>query len=247
MNAAKDIEDALAQCGVTDATLTRAEKEALDRDGFVVFLGVIAADWLEELRTAFEAAIGPGPSTNAKQSGTRHGVDLASHDAAFDGIYTHPKVLAAVYHVLRRPFRAFQLSGRDPLPGYGLQGLHSDWYARAASEPSVVTSIWLLDDFASGNGATRLVPGSHLWTRPMPKSMSAPASRHPDQKIVVAPAGSVLVFNGHLWHSGTRNDTQRSRRVLQCLFVARDQSRSVHGEIAAPDRLTPVARFILGL
>src|SRR5262245_15931440 len=151
------IEDVLKECGATEATLAPAEKESLDRRGYVVLTGVIAVDWLARLRTAFENAIGHGQTTGAgKQSGTRHANDLIQKDSAFDGILTHPKILGAVFHVLRRSFKVLVLGGRDPLPGYGQQGLHTDWYPRAApSEPfSVATTLWLLDDLIEDNGAT---------------------------------------------------------------------------------------------
>jgi ectoine hydroxylase-related dioxygenase (phytanoyl-CoA dioxygenase family) len=242
-----EIEDVLEQCGVTEMTLAPEEKDALDRQGYFVAPGAISADWLARLRVAFEMAVGQ-PTTNGKQSGTRHVNDLAWKDAAFDGVYTHPKVLAAVYHALRRPFKLFQLGGRDPLPGYGQQGLHTDWYLRTPSEPFyVVTAIWLLDDFTEKNGATRLIPGSHLMAVPLPKSIQQPESRHPDQRLVIANAGSVLVFNGHLWHSGTRNETNRQRRVLQCQFVARELVRPADARPDIPERLAPAARYILGV
>ena len=244
------IEDALRQCGVTEKTLTPAEKESLDRQGNIVLTNVIDGGWLARLRTAFESAIGQGrPATTGKQSGTRHVENLAWKDEAFDNIYTHPRVLAAVHHVLGRSFKVFLLSGRDPLPGYGQQGLHNDWLPRMTnSEPySIVTSIWLLDDFTQNNGATRLIPGSHLLFRPLPKPMQAPESRHPDQKVIIAKAGSVLVFNGHLWHSGTRNESNHPRRVVTCQFVVREMARLTEAQDDIPDRLTPAARYILGV
>jgi len=54
---ANEIEDELEQCGVTKTSLEPAEKEALDRDGYVVLAGVIDADWLERLRCAFEKSV----------------------------------------------------------------------------------------------------------------------------------------------------------------------------------------------
>ena len=117
---ATGIEGALAQSGVTETTLALAEKDALDRDGYVVLAGVIDADWLGQLRSAFEKACGKdGKSAGIKDSGTRHIDDLVNRDPAFDGIYTQPRVLAAVYHVLRCAFRIGQVTGREPLPGYG--------------------------------------------------------------------------------------------------------------------------------
>ena len=243
------IEDVLNERGVTDATLARAEKESLDRDGYVVLPDIIDAGWLTRLRTAFEKAVAQERTTaNDKQSGTRHANDLIQKDEAFDGVLTHPKILAACYHTLRRSFKVLVLGGRDPLPGYGQQGLHTDWLPRAApSEPfSVVTAIWLLDDFIKNNGATRLIPGSHLTLNPLPKPMRQPESQHPDQRLVIAKAGSALVFNGHLWHSGTRNESNFSRRVLQCQFVARDMVRPAETRPDFPERLTPSARYILG-
>jgi ectoine hydroxylase-related dioxygenase (phytanoyl-CoA dioxygenase family) len=242
-----DIEDALRQCGVTEKTLAPREKDDLDRYGYLVLRDVMDPDLLARLRSAFETAAGQGRKADDRKSGTRHIADLAWKDAAFDRVYTDPRVLAAVYHVLHRPFKVLHLTGRDPQPGYGQQGLHTDWLARSPSEPFiVVTSLWLLDDFTQSNGATRLIPESHNLTRPLPKPMQQPEGRHPDQKIIVAGAGSALVFNGHLWHSGTRNESGGPRRVLQCQFVARGYSPPGDARADFPDRLTPAARYLLG-
>ena len=244
-----DFDVVLNQCGVTDTTLAPVERRALDRNGYVVLTNLIDGDWLAGVRAAFENACGKDEKTPVvKESGTRHIDDLVNRDDAFDGVFMHPRVLAAVYHILRIPFRVAQLTGREPLPGYGAQGLHADWTTRAKGEPfCIVTTIWLLDDFTSDNGATRVVPGTHHLLTPPPKSLADPASRHPDQKIINAEAGSVLVFNGHLWHSGTRNETDSSRRVLQCSFVGRDELRFSRVTCASPDRLSSAARYFLGM
>ena len=241
------IDDVLAQCGATETTLSPHEREALDREGYVVMAGVIDPKWIERLRTAFESGCEKdGGNAVVKESGTRHVNDLVNCDSVFEGLLTHPRVLAAVHHVLRDAFRLGQIGGRDPLPGYGQQGLHADWTARSKGEPfRIVTTIWLLDDFTAENGATRLVPGTHHMLGQPPKSFADPASRHPDQKIIVARAGSVLVFNGHLWHSGTANKSSRSRRVVQCSFVGRDEFRFTRAKIDNPERFSKVARYIL--
>jgi len=193
--------------------LSEEEKQSLDVDGFVVLPNVMDPETLARLRDAFERVVG------TEETGTRH-AKLTS-DSEFEIVVTKPRVQAAIAHVLGRPYRVFALSARDPLPGFGQQGLHTDWLQRTLNDPYViVTTLWLLDDFTDSNGATRVLPGTHRMLEPLPKAMRQPESRHPDQKIVVAPAGSVLVFNGHLWHSGTRNESKLLRRVLQCQFVA---------------------------
>ncbi|MGH9799653.1 MAG: phytanoyl-CoA dioxygenase family protein [Blastocatellia bacterium] len=249
------IEDVLKQCGVTETTLSVAEKNTLDQQGYIVLSGLIDADWLARLRNAFEIA-DEKPSAeqspvNDKQTGTRHPADLIRKDAAFDGVYTHPKLLAAVHHILRRAFRLSALVGRDPLPGYGRQGLHTDWVFRPPYEPNyAATVLWMLDDFTATNGATRLVPGSHLWERPLPKAMQQPNANHPEEQIVTAKAGSVLVLNGHLYHSETRNDSKLPRRALQLAYIAREAARypqAPEGLSAKdlPERLTAAARYLL--
>ena len=119
---------------------------------------VIDAGWMARIRTAFERAA-------AERSGTRHAGDLIQKDEAFDGVLTHPKILAAVYHVLRRSFKVLALGGRDPCPDTGSKGYHRlVSQDGAVREPfSVATALWLLDDFIENNGATRLIPGSHVW------------------------------------------------------------------------------------
>ena len=241
--------DILAESGVTETTLSQQEKDALDRDGYFIAAGLVDAAWLTSLRAEFESAVdnnGHGPVL--KDGGTRHINDLVNRGEIFVGVYTHPKILAAVHHVLRCSFRLGQIGGRDPLPGYGQQGLHADWPARSKGEPfRIVTAIWLLDDFTADNGATRLVPGTHLLLTPPSKSLAAPSNRHPDQKVIVGKAGSVLVFNGHLWHSGTANRSKANRRVLQCLYVGRDEFRFSRITVEDPERLPPTVRYILGV
>jgi ectoine hydroxylase-related dioxygenase (phytanoyl-CoA dioxygenase family) len=206
--------------------------------------------WLDQLRAAFEDAVaGQRQFTGGKESGTRHPSDLINRSQAFHGIFTQPKVLAAIHYILRRSFRLSQFSGRDPLPGYGQQGLHADWMHRASNEPAyVVTAIWMLDDFRKDNGATRVVPGTHRLPGQVPKAMADPSAHHPDELIVAGQAGSVLLFNGHLWHSGTRNDSRGSRRALQSVFWAREAfppyAAPLHDR---PEELPLPVRYILGL
>ncbi|MBI1766091.1 MAG: phytanoyl-CoA dioxygenase family protein [Acidobacteria bacterium] len=234
---------------MTIASLQDAEKRALDERGYLLLPGIIDATWLGQMRAAFEAiAAFERQGVSGKETGTRHPGDLLNRDRAFLDVCSQPKVLAAAHQVLRRSFRLTQCAGRDPLPGFGQQGLHTDWMPRAPHEPFyVVTAIWLLDDFTASNGATRVVPGTHLLKGGEPKNLADPAAHHPAELRVTAAAGAVLVFNGHLWHSGTRNDSTRSRRAVQCVFHARETvppfTQPLHNQ---PTELPPAVRYLLG-
>ncbi len=241
-----DFETVLRALGVTESTLTPAQRKSLDEEGYFVAPGLIPPDELQQFRATFEDQ-SRKQSSNLQNaaSGTRHLNGLAG-GRLFQRIYTHPKLLAAVWQVLKRPFRLGELQGRDPLPGYGQQGLHADWRPRQPGEPfRVVNSLWLLDEFTAENGATRVVPGTHLLPHAPGKHAGDPSSRHPEEVIITAAAGAALIFNGHLWHSGRQNRSQGPRRVLQCSWIDRFQP-SFSEPIENLDHLSPEARIILG-
>jgi ectoine hydroxylase-related dioxygenase (phytanoyl-CoA dioxygenase family) len=69
-----------------------------------------------------------------------------------------------------------------------------------------VSAIWALDDFTESNGATEVIPGSHLWADELqPEEDDARAVP------IVMPAGSVVVFAGSLYHRGGANRSQSTR------------------------------------
>jgi hypothetical protein len=233
-------EDALAQFGVTEATLSPIEKDALDRLGYLVLPDVIACDWLTRLRAEVDSALARG-----QRQGRYVHVRLRA-DLVFDDVYTHPRVLAAVYQILRRPFKTFGVTTRSPAPGHGLQGLHRD-FPRAPSEPfHFVSTLWLLDDFTPNNGATRLIPGSHRMAEALPELMQQPDSCHPEQKLILAQAGSVLVLNGHVRHGGTRNASDRPRRALVSQFRAREIVLPDDPDLDIPERFPAAVRYLCG-
>ena len=233
-------ERAAARAEVRDE-LSAAEARALDEHGFAVLDGIVDGAWLERLRADFEAACSKVEgASERRETGTRHPADLARRGEAFERVLRDERVLAAVRHVLKRPFRVLFCAGRDPLPGFGQQGLHTDWPMRGPGEPfAVVTALWPLDDFTAENGAPRVVPGSHLLPRPLAKSLQSPQAHHPREQLVLARAGSVLVFNGHLAHSGTLNRSRGPRRALHVQWVALDRTPPHAPSEALGEELTP--------
>ena len=70
-----------------------------------------------------------------------------------------------------------------------------------------VSTIWALDDFTEENGATEIIPGSHLWGEDEQPCANKAVT-------VTMPAGSVLVFAGNLFHRGGANRSQAARLAL---------------------------------
>ena len=103
-------------------------------------------------------------------------------------------------------------------PGETEQGFHIDDMAGGFSHlmprPMLgVSTIWALDDFTKDNGATDVVPGSHLWE----------AGRTPEPSEIetaTMPAGSVLIFAGNFIHRGGANRSGGTRLGVTIQYCA---------------------------
>ena len=244
---------ALGDLGVSAGAIDDATRKRLDRDGYVALPGILSPPRV----LAFRARIGELLALEGEraglevhqEAGTDRLADLVNKDAAFDVCFTHRRLLACVAHVLG-DFKLSSLNFRAALPGSGLQALHAE--GGPVADPAkfqVCNSIWLLDDFTADNGATRVVPGSHLSGKSPGDVMADTHAAHPSEVLLLAPAGTVVVFNSHLWHGGTLNRSSLSRRAMHSYFTRRgngqqlDQRKYVRPETLG--RLTPAARFIL--
>jgi ectoine hydroxylase-related dioxygenase (phytanoyl-CoA dioxygenase family) len=246
---------ALRELGVSAGLLTAAERARLDEDGFVPLPGILSAEQLQVIRqrlAELSAAEGARAGLEVHQEeGTDRLADLVNKDPVFEVCFTCPRVLAAIAHVLG-DFTLSSLNSRAALPGAGQQRLHADW-----GEPvtpggyQVCNSIWLIDDFTAANGPTRVVPGSHRSAQLPRQVMTDPAGPYPGEVKLLGSAGTVVIFNAHLWHGGTRNTTHQPRRALHSYFCRRgrkqqlDQRAYVRPETLA--RLSPAAQHILGV
>ncbi len=227
-----DITQALHDLGTTSDVITDQNRRDLDENGYTVLPNIIDAEWLEALRQRFEELCEREGLTAGievhQEKGTRRLSDLVNKGEVFDRIYRHPQVLACIHHVIGRDFKLSSLNARDALPGEGLQALHADWGADYDGQFHVCNSIWLLDDFSLENGCTRLVPGTHKGQHPR-NVLDDASAPHPDEQYLVAPAGTVAVFNSHTWHGGTLNKSENlSRRALHCYYTAREHKQQLN-------------------
>ena len=228
------IEAACRDLGIEDANnplLSAAERKALDEDGFVNLGPLLTPTQLDAMRQRLGDAVEREGGVAGHEVSQTRGIARVSgtvikalnRDGLLDPFSFHPKLLAAVRHVLGPRFRYSSTNFHCPLPGYGHQAIHADW-GWGVREPEVVNAIWLLDDFTEENGPTRVVPGSHRWGQhPMgstvsgaPRNLVAPV---PGEVHLSGPAGSCVAYNAHLWHSGTQNFSPDLRRAQHAFFT----------------------------
>ena len=175
---------------------------------------------------------------------------LANKGQVFLDLAVHDSLNAIVGHVLGERFLLSSISGHIAHPGGGRVLHTDQWwmpppispqeqpqlrpgsYSRernrgalgsrkagaqfmSISQPVVCNSMWMLEDFTAENGATNFVPGSHLFGR-------EPDEKDEDANWVpaMAPAGSLVVFEGRTWHTTGINRTETMRVGVNTNFCA---------------------------
>lgn len=224
----------------TRLMLTTEEIEFLDKNGYLNLGQILAHQEVEAVNQRISELLNQeGENAGSeladskyirhpKEEGADRLADLVNKGEIFDIFYTHPKVLAAIEAVLGQNYKLSSLNYRAAKPGKGLQKLHVDYKNAVVNGGyKVCNSIWLLDDFTNFNGATRIVPGTHKQNKLPDELMENPFDAHPEELIINAPAGSVVVFNSHVWHGGTTNSTDRDRRSIHSYFCTADQPQQV--------------------
>lgn len=168
----------------------------------------------EQLLAAVGSDIRAGDKPAA---GTRRLVDVVARVPEAASVV--PQLEPVVAEIIGGPFALSGAVYRCPDPGFGQQALHADDLPRVAIGPNLcATAIVALVPFTTGNGATRVVPGSHR--RPDLQRRSDRPDHEPGEVQLGCPLGGALVFSGHLLHSGMRNNSRRPRPALQFTFRA---------------------------
>lgn len=246
--------EALAALGVTESSLSADQRTFLDDNGYLVLRDHMGPELLEEFRARTDELLESEGVTAGHETPQGGGVaglaDLLNKGEIFTRCYSDPVVLAAARLVIGEEFRVNSLNYRASLPGKGHQGLHPDWPGPV--EPGdfhIMNSMWCLDDFTADNGATRAVPGSHRSGKVPGDEMADTLDEHPRQIHLTAPAGSVVIFNAHLWHGGTLNSTTARRRGMTMSFVLRNEPQQLdqreYVRKAVYDKLSFAQRYLL--
>ena len=94
---------------------------------------------------------------------------------------------------------------RNPKKGHAQQ-LHNDSRISGSKNPMIIQVIWLLDDFNKYNGATRIVPKSHL-----KNSFPEENKQYPNEKFLTGKKGSVILFNASMWHGSAEKTSDQER------------------------------------
>jgi ectoine hydroxylase-related dioxygenase (phytanoyl-CoA dioxygenase family) len=196
----------------------------LAQDGGVIVHNMLSpqvvASLLKELAPQSETSQ-VGPKSDNKNVNhfwgqqTKRFTRLAQRSQTFaDEVLVHP-ILTGVADELLKPYCASYWMNTGQMmivmPGGAPQYMHrdsDDWPAMCSpsAPPCQISCMFALSDFTAENGATRVVPGSHLWS-----DYSRQAA---DDEITqaVMPAGSGMIYLGKTLHSAGANKTESEAR-----------------------------------
>lgn len=211
-------------------TDTRTAIQEIETEGFCVLRDLVSGDRLRRLQDDAERLL---ESTPIKMPGLdeplygRMCKQLFKKSRAFDDIYTLKSVLDVVESaLLPKPSKpsvgmaGIQLSTvmiKDVVPRESVRAFHQDdgvYPIARPHPPLVINTLLAIDPFVESTGATCVVRGSHKWLRPIEQDI--------DYEIVEMEPGSLLMFDGAIWHRNGSNSTNtRYRRALNIYYSCR--------------------------
>ena len=237
--------------------MTDGERRQLDEQGFVVLDNCMGPDLLRELRERihdlFDAERERAGHEFRTEAHARRLANLVDKGDVFRRAIVLPRVVEYVRHVLGPQVKLSSLNARSADPnGEVPQPLHVDMSAIPDDLGYwVCNTVWMLDDFTTENGATRVIPGSHRWGRRPQDELEDPRAPHPQEILVLGRAGSIAVMNAHAWHGGTANRTPAPRLAMHAFYCRRDKPQQQYQkQLLRPevqDRLSPELREMLAL
>jgi ectoine hydroxylase-related dioxygenase (phytanoyl-CoA dioxygenase family) len=244
-------------------------REEYDTRGFVVFERVLGEDQIAAVRAALAPWFAEGRTGRNDFEGlkTNRVYALLAKSPVFAELAIHPLALAFAEAELGPTCLLSACLAINLHPGETVQPWHTDDGGIAAPRPRPaygVSAFWAIDDTTEENGATEIIPGSHLWARAnldgglsdeafadrTVRDVSDDPGGRSDAVKMVMPAGSLAIAKGTLIHRGGANRSGSPRLIITpqyCAGWARQLENmvlAVPPEVAA--RLPERARELLG-
>ena len=202
-----------------DATTTSEAVGILERDGIVRIPNLLTAEQLETVKNDLFPLMETTPGGSDEYfagTKTRRLGRILKHTRGLDAAALHPMVQETVKKFLCPPKGMWY--GQDRVdetptvqvgatqciqihPGQGLQPLHRDdsiFYTVHPGKTDAIGMMMALSDFTEENGATRAIPGSHLWDD---ERMPEVGETIPAEMT----AGSAVMWLGGTYHGGGQN------------------------------------------
>ena len=184
--------------------------------GFTVIPDFMDAATIQAVRDGLAPYMGQHRGRNAFEGfSTERIYTLVARAKVFEDLTEEPRVLAILDRFLQPGYLLTASQSIQILPGEAAQDLHTDdgFYRQPRPRPAIsMTVIAAVDAFTAENGATEVIPGSHLWGDLGDGVRTAGAETMESLLVPMEmPAGACLVMAGTCVHRGGANRTEQPR------------------------------------
>lgn len=237
--------------------LSRDERAAFERDGYVMVSGALDAATVTALRAAAEQH----DHDYRRQDGitSLHVLnlhDLIGREPVFLDIVDNPATFPKVFGILGWNIQCFHTQlvvtppshPEAPAGGYGWHQDNNRMNRDFETPPphprvSVKVGYFVTDLGADDMGNLMVVPGSHRRGRPELDVVDTP----PDAVSLRARAGDAIIFDRRLWHAASTNRSDRTRVFVTFGYAYRWlRPKSAMALDALYAQCDPIRRQLLG-
>ena len=220
-------------------TRTFADAKAeFDEQGYIIFENVLSQEELEAIGDALAPHLDPDQRGRNDFEGLKSNrvYAMAAKSPVFADLMIHPLALAFAEAELGKSCLLSAMLAIKLHPGETVQPWHFDDSCGLARPRATtgVSAFWSITDTTEENGATELIPGSHLWGSESPieggimsafddntiRDVSDDPAYRPDAVKMVMPAGSLGLAKGTLYHRGGANKSDAPRTIITPQYCA---------------------------
>ena len=241
-------------------------REQFDRRGYLIFERVLSPAAVADIRSALAPHLARDLKGRNDFEGekTNRVYALLAKSPVFAELAIHPLALAFAEAELGSSCLLSALLAINLHPGETVQPWHFDDGGAKIPRPRPplgISTFWAIDDTTELNGATEIIPGSHLWDGQIVDGAVQPsdfankganhdAGERPDAIRMVMPSGSLAITKGTLWHRGGANRSDRPRLIITPQYCAGWVRQLENMALAVPadvaERLPERARELIG-
>lgn len=199
-------------------------KEKLKNDGYAKFAAAVSKEWIEKINNAL-----PQIFEQHEKLRRENNNPISSNGLAMNALVGNKILFDFLQNMIDLKIIDWieenyfegkcilnSFTALSNIPGEDKvfhKKVHRDIRGFSSDIPLMLNMLVMLDDFTPENGATLLLPGSHLISQ-------SPSDEEFNKNAIQATgvAGDIIIWNSNLFHASGTNNTNNVRRALPITF-----------------------------